>query len=71
MDIQRSGHPVIPARIVVNGSPTKVNIVRAKSPSGLSNYFLLTDANGFLHSKSVPVTPIVFAIAIIRAILIL
>ena len=70
MDIQRSGHPIVPAWIVVNRSSLEVNIIRAKPSCGLSKYCLLADANSFVGAKPVAVPPIVVAIAVVWPVLI-
>ena len=68
MDIQRSGHPIISAWIIVNCSSVKVNVIRAKSSCGLSKNCLLADANSLIYPKPMPVTPMVLAIAIVGAV---
>src|SRR5436190_20675000 len=69
--IQRSSHPIVPPRTIVDRRAIEVNIVRAESACRLRKHSLLAHANRLIHAKPMPIPPVIIAIAVIGTILIL
>lgn len=71
VDIQSSGHPVVPAGAIVDRGTVQVDIVCMETMSGLSQYRLLAKSHGLVDAERVVVTTIVVSLTVVRPVLIL
>ena len=64
MHVEASEHPIVAAGPVVHIRAPQVNVGSAEPPPGLVVYLIAAELNRIVDRKPVPVTAIIFAVAV-------